>query len=325
MGKEGTAFSQATHIAYTYDDLRQVTDAERFEGVDFNDQSSPVLLQTFAYSYDDIRLRPLNTERPVFSVRLASQSRGFPFRREASARQVGNRLLARLGSSGSPIEETTYTPNLLNQYSQVSGFSSQPSYDSDGNLIEQDGWEYIWDGDGARQREDGATFSLCPKRLGRKGGFNRVPYGRVKPQNRLIEAKVKVPTSSADRRLTFVYDADGRRVEKKVYDWDNGWLPLRTHTFVWSGWDMLLEHIEDEVAETSETIAYLWGLDLAGSQDVTGNVGALLAIETDTVSGVYFYLINRNGHHLYIMTLFAPLAFAWLRAQWWGSSGVRSS
>jgi len=223
MGKNGTAFSQATHIAYTYDDLRQVTDAERFEGVNFNDQSSPVLPQTFAYSYDDI----------------------------------GNRLLARLGSSGSPIEETTYTTNLLNQYTAID--SDNPVFDDDGNLIEQDGWEYIWDG-----------------------------------ENRLIEAKVKTPTSSADRRLTFVYDAEGRRVEKKVYDWDNGWLPLRTHTFVWSGWDMLLEHIEDELAETSETIKYLWGLDLAGSQDVTGNVGALLAIETDTVSGVYFYDANGN-------------------------------
>jgi RHS repeat-associated protein len=229
-GKSGTAFGTATHVAYTYDALRQVTEAERFTGVDFDNPGTAIPAQTFGYAYDTI----------------------------------GNRLTSRLGTIGTPIEETDYTTNALNQYTEIahlpSSSSQLPIFDADGNLIEQDGWVYKWDA-----------------------------------ENRLIEAKVKTPSTSADRRLTFVYDAEGRRVEKRIFEWSGTvWLPIRRHTFVWAGWSMLLEHIDDEVASTDETIAYLWGLDLAGSTDATGNVGALLAIETDSVQGVYFYDANGN-------------------------------
>ena len=51
----GSAFSnQDNHFAYEYDDLRQVTDAERFHGVDFQNPGAQWNDDRFAYLYDDI-------------------------------------------------------------------------------------------------------------------------------------------------------------------------------------------------------------------------------------------------------------------------------
>jgi len=39
---------------------------------------------------------------------------------------------------------SSYTANELNQYSQVSSLSTQPSYDVDGNLVASGSWTYTW-------------------------------------------------------------------------------------------------------------------------------------------------------------------------------------
>ncbi|MGF1531951.1 MAG: hypothetical protein ACFCU4_11410, partial [Puniceicoccaceae bacterium] len=102
MGTQGTAFSEVNHFAYSYDALRQVTDAERFEGVDFANPGTAIVPETFSYAYNTI----------------------------------GNRLHRCTGS----LPVTEYRANLLNQYTAVG--SATPVYDEDGNLIEQSGWEY---------------------------------------------------------------------------------------------------------------------------------------------------------------------------------------
>ncbi len=222
MGTEGTAFSQASHFAYSYDALRQVTAAERFEGVDVSNPGTAIVSETFSYAYHTI----------------------------------GNRLESSTGS----LPVTEYTANLLNKYTAAG--SATPVYDKDGYLIEQSGWEYKWNA-----------------------------------ENRSIDARPVSPTSSADHRLTFEYDAEGRRVQKPVCNWScSSRQPLRTHTFVWSGWDLLIERVEDHTSSVIVHNSFLRGLDLDGSQQDLGGVGALLAIREHPSGSTYLPVIDGRGN-----------------------------
>jgi RHS repeat-associated protein len=52
--------------------------------------------------------------------------------------KIGNR------QSSTGYFASSYTANELNQYTQVSGLSSQPSHDDDGNLVASGSWTYTW-------------------------------------------------------------------------------------------------------------------------------------------------------------------------------------
>ncbi len=105
-------------------------------------------------------------------------------------------------------------------------------------------------------------------------------------ENRLVEVR---PTPGSEiagsQRVEFAYDYQGRRVAKRVYDWDPGdpndpndddWAstPSVSRAFVWSGWLMLLELDVDpnDPNNPSTRRAYTWGLDLAGQR---GSVNSL--------------------------------------------------
>ena len=75
-----------------------------------------------------------------------------------------------------PVVE--YATNEVNQYTAITGMSIPPDHhDEDGNLVDQGNWVYKWNA-----------------------------------ENRLIEAY----SFAADKKLEFVYDYLGRRVEKRV-------------------------------------------------------------------------------------------------------------
>ena len=42
------------------------------------------------------------------------------------------------------------------------------------------------------------------------------------------------------------------------------WLPCETRTFVYDDWNPILETIVNHVTGTTNTVRYLWGLDLSG-------------------------------------------------------------
>ena len=88
--QEGTAFTQVSFDTFGYNDRSEVTGSERYLGTDTADLSSPVAADGFAYEFDP----------------------------------MGNRITATAGS----LPVTNYTTNELNQYTQVSGLSSQPSH-----------------------------------------------------------------------------------------------------------------------------------------------------------------------------------------------------
>src|SRR5690625_2064247 len=63
------------------------------------------------------------------------------------------------------------------------------TYDADGNLLSDGRWNYTWDADEARQREDGAP-QACPK-----GCQDRVPAGRDWQQKPLpgVQTRAELP------------------------------------------------------------------------------------------------------------------------------------
>ena len=128
--------------------------------------------------------------------------------------------------------------------------SAAMSYDLDGNLISDERWNYTWNG-----------------------------------ENRLTEM---TPTTDAINeghpwmRLTFDYDAQGRRIRKKVESGSSGSPTIETdRIFLYDGWNLIAE-IETKSAPAKTIATYLWGMDLSGSEQGAGGVGGLLLCRIDT-------------------------------------------
>ena len=122
-------------------------------------------------------------------------------------------------------------------------------------------------------------------------------------ENRLISVTPKV-TNSASKKLEFTYDGLGRRVGKKVYEWDpatSNYELSTEHVFLYDGWNLIEERITDYISQpiTQSTNHYIWGLDLSGSLQGAGGIGGLLSatfnastLEPSTV----FYSYDANGN-----------------------------
>jgi len=156
------------------------------------------------------------------------------------------------------------------------------TYDDDGNLLSDGQWDYTWNGDGARERVDGARTARP------KGWFPRVPSGRGKQQNRLISMETAAVAYNAGverLKLEFVYDSQGRRIQKQVYSWDSGtssWDLQSESLFLYDGWNLIWEQTTEGSEDTEK--AFVWGLDLSGSLQGAGGVGGLLQM-TVSVDG----------------------------------------
>ncbi|GAG23747.1 unnamed protein product, partial [marine sediment metagenome] len=96
---------------------------------------------------------------------------------------------------------------------------------------------------------------------------------------RPLSAVTPVSPQAGDKKVELAYDYMGRRIEKKVYDWNDqagDWeaTPSLHRKFVWggtggssaSGWLLLLELDCGTGDPPVETVVrkYTWGLDLAG-------------------------------------------------------------
>jgi RHS repeat-associated protein len=87
-------------------------------------------------------------------------------------------------------------------------------------------------------------------------------------------------------KLDFVYDAQGRRIQKISsqgywyynYYWQIGWSPLYTNTFIYEGWNLVAELTGASPSTSTLLRSYTWGTDLSGSLQGAGGVGGLLAL-----------------------------------------------
>ena len=133
------------------------------------------------------------------------------------------------------------------------------SYDADGNLSQDGRWQYTWDA-----------------------------------ENRLISLQglSSLPTA-AKLKLDFVYDDQGRRIQKAVSLWTNSaWSLVLSNRFVYDEWNLVAE-----LNATNNNLirSYVWGLDLSGTTQGAGGVGGLLEIK-DAVYGVQFAAFDANGN-----------------------------
>ena len=133
------------------------------------------------------------------------------------------------------------------------------TYDGDGNLSQDGRWQYTWDAE---------------NRLVSLQGLSTLP-------------------TTAKLKLDFVYDAQGRRVQKTVST-NNGsiYVAQYTNRFVYDGWNLLA------VLNPQSAIlqSFIWGLDLSGQLQGAGGVGGLLSVR-DAASGTRsFFSYDGNGN-----------------------------
>jgi len=137
-------------------------------------------------------------------------------------------------------------------------------HDADGNRISAPGWEYDWDG-----------------------------------RNRLVGAKTEgYATNPSGTKLTFEYDADGRRVQKVVITKTSDVEVTEKTHFVWDGWTLLYECLQDAQNVTLRERKYLWGADLSGAPGGGGGTGGLLAMQVteNGTTEVYYPLYDGTGN-----------------------------
>jgi RHS repeat-associated protein len=134
-------------------------------------------------------------------------------------------------------------------------------HDFDGNLTEDGRWKYTWDAE------------------------NRL---------RSIEA-ISVAPPLAKRKLEFLYDHIGRRIQKKIYTWNavsSAYTLAETINCLYDGWNLAAE-----LTPAGTLIRnYTWGQDLSGSLHGAGGVGGLLMMKHGPSNSNHFYAFDGNGN-----------------------------
>jgi RHS repeat-associated protein len=99
------------------------------------------------------------------------------------------------------------------------------------------------------------------------------------------------------QKLTFAYDYLGRRISKVV---QSGWTGSSYATtdlsrrFIYNGWNLMVEL--DHLSSDAVVSSHFWGLDLAGPGQTTGGIGALLLTQEGGNSYLPLYDGNGNIH-----------------------------
>ncbi len=304
---------------YVYDSLGQVTSAQRHWG-ELGGTSDPVQGQQYTYLFDDIGNRTQTTtngetvnytlatgssaglnqyaERDVpdvidvlgFSLYPAGQStlevNGVTADHRKQSyfyHQLGN-----LGNSSSDLfEEVEVIEYYLgNPVAEDSGYyfvAEDPEvfdYDDDGNLLSDGRWEYRWDA-----------------------------------ENRLIEVE-EIRTAEIQqvrrRKLTIIYDDQGRKVRTQQVLWHPGrqvWGNSTNRHYVYSGFNIIGEGYVNPNSSGNWNIetTYLWGLDEVEMNDYrvtnnwssighsSGGVGGLLLISDHDLNEAHFVHSDGNG------------------------------
>jgi RHS repeat-associated protein len=168
---------------------------------------------------------------------------------------IGNRTQSSVGLSSPAV--TSYTANMLNQYSAITGASApavSPSYDADGNQLA-----------GAAGQALGQTFEW--------DGENRLKV---------------VKDSLGNVLVTYAYDANSRRIRRTTSSGST--------LYVYDGWNCVGEHTvpaSSTTATLSRTLA--WGLDLSDSLQGAGGVGGLLNV-VDIGAAIVYPAYDGNGN-----------------------------
>jgi len=123
-----------------------------------------------------------------------------------------------------------------------------------------------------------AQETLAYDAAGNRQGNTQWDYG-WDAKNQLVRARTKNHGSAAHAYdLTFTHDAEGRRVQKHVVEYQHGAVVSeKIITFVWDGWDLVYERQQLPSGLTTIERRYLWGPDIADG--AAGGAGGLLLIQ----------------------------------------------
>lgn len=264
--------ADGSYWIYAYDTFGQVISGKKY----FSD-NTPVSGQQFDYAFDGIGNRTgtttngrnatytannLNqyTERQVpgaFDVLGTAESdaivtvnnqpttrHGDYFYRELS---INNVALPKFEDIWVVGVKNLVGPNGEDAVTQDMGKAYLPktpeifTYDDDGNLLSDGRWNYTWNA-----------------------------------ENRLIAMQaISSAPAAAKKKLEFTYDSQGRRISKKVYNWNSGSSSYQlqaTSYCVYDAWNKIAELN----GSGSLVSSHVWGNDLSGSMQGAGGVGGLL-------------------------------------------------
>ena len=279
-----------SYWVYAYDNLGQVTSGKRY-WVD----GSPVAGQQFEYAFDDI----------------------------------GNRSSAKSGgdANGLNLRTTSYSVNLLNQYSSrnsptsvdiIGAASPSATVTVNSGATVRKG-EYFWK-DLAVSNGSGpasTSVSIAASSGGSSTGKLLWPAASESPtydddgnllsdslwtytwngENRLVAMQSQGGVATDFRyRLEFIYDWMGRRIQKVSKTWDamtSAYVTSGTKLkFLYDGWNILSELD----GSNNQLRTYMWGPDLSGSLTGAGGVGGLLSMFDFATYKYQFYAYDGNGN-----------------------------
>ncbi len=288
----GVAFHDPTsnvwHTSWQYNPRHELEFSDRYQGGDTQQHGPPVLDEAFRYTFDPMGNRITYTGG-----------------QQPQATYTAN-TLNQYTQSNLP---TTPTP-LIQSY----------EYDEDGNL--QHAWltgDMNCDGsadfDDINAFVDAVSFPEtyeqeyphCDRMNGDIDGDGDVTFGDINAfvdlltgsgnagpsftytwdaENRLTAFEPTFPDLvSGASQLKFEYDYLGRRVQKRVYLYDQvgeQWRsdPCTKVRYVWAGWQLLVEEIEELCAVPNNVVrrTYSWGLDVSGTLGGAGGIGGLLGV-----------------------------------------------
>jgi RHS repeat-associated protein len=295
--------ADGSYWVYGYDVSGQVT-----SGVKYTSTGLAIPGQQFGYGFDNIGNRATETQTGELGARTATYTSnnlnqysqravlgvfdllGSAAPSSTVSVQVGSdtagiKQAKRLGdlfykglpldNSVTPVNETVKVVGVKNNVgvggedavTEQSGSIYLPKtpeilvYDLDGNLTSDGRWAYTWDA-----------------------------------ENRLVsmESISSVP-AAIKRRLEFIYDYDGRRIQKKRYVWNSStslYEASITTKFVYDGWNIVAELNSNG----TPLRMFYWGLDLSGSMQGAGGVGGLLRLDNIANESTYFVGSDGSGN-----------------------------
>ena len=285
LGDLSVGQANGSYWLYEYDTLGQVRSGKRY----WNDHT-PVPGQQFEYGFDDI----------------------------------GNRAATQTGgdAEGAGLRASTYTANLLNQYSRrtipasfdVLGVAYAAQTGTlNGSAADYRRGEYFQESVDAGNSATAVWQSVSVTTSGGGSGSgavfvpktpevfthdldgNTLADGRWTytwdAENRLVTL-VGHTGLGAPLRLDFEYDAQGRRIRKRVWNNTGGTgSPTLERNYIYDGWNLLVE------LDGANTVvnSFTWGLDLSGTLQGAGGVGGLIA-NKPAAGAARFAAYDGNGN-----------------------------
>ena len=284
---------------YAYDALGQV-----IGGVKRATDGTALPGYTFGYVFDDIGNRTSTTENGAVSAYTANDLNQYTSRTVPGVAQVRGRA-----ATGAVVSVTP--PGGLPQPADRHGthFHRNVPLDNTTGPIEANlAVTAVLPGQGPNGEDIVAEQIRAARVEGTPQAFTHDDDGNLlsdghwthtwNTENRLVS------TTSATARLEFLYDHQGRRVEKRTYTGTPGnWTLAETRRFLYDGWNLIAEFTLSG-ATLSLHRSHLWGLDLSQSFQGAGGVGGLLRTTVFSSSppgggegeGSYYPVYDGNGN-----------------------------